>query len=393
MSLPYRLIDADNHYYESVDCFTRHIEAKHRDRTLRAERRDDGDFDVFLDGQPWHYMDVKFEKTNKAGSMLEILHRKGDVSWKDSYSKENMLPGFQNRDARLALMDEQGIEAALLLPTVAVVVEQEIVRDVELTYASLRAFNRWLEDDWGYAYQERIFAVPMLSLLDIDQAIAELERVLAAGARMVHLRPGPVGGRSPADPHFDPFWARLDEARVPLAMHLSDSGYNALVSTQWGEEAAPPVRGQSAFQWAFCHGDRPIMETVGSFIYNNLFTRFPNLRVVSIENGSGWVEYLLTTLDKKKGMARYGPWPNGRPKGRCSEIFRRHVTLTPYPEDDVARLVDFLGPDSVLFGSDYPHPEGMAVPSKFVDLIGDANEEDTRKVMRGNTAALLGLAN
>ena len=115
MSLPYRLIDADNHYYESVDCFTRHIEAKHRDRTLRAERRDDGDFDVFLDGQPWHYMDVKFEKTNKAGSMLEILHRKGDVSWKDSYSKENMLPGFQNRDARIALMDEQGIEAALLL--------------------------------------------------------------------------------------------------------------------------------------------------------------------------------------------------------------------------------------------------------------------------------------
>jgi predicted TIM-barrel fold metal-dependent hydrolase len=290
-------------------------------------------------------------------------------------------------------MNEQGIEAAILLPTLAVVVEQTIVDDPELTYASLRAFNRWLEDDWGYAYQDRIFAVPLLSLLDLDQALAELDRVLAVGARAVHVRPGPANGHSPADSHFDPFWARLNEAEVPVAMHLSDSGYNQLMSSQWGEEPAPPVREQSAFQWAFCHGDRPIMETVGSLIYNNLFTRFPKLKLLSIENGSAWVEYLLTTLDKKKGMARYGPWPNGRPKGRPSDTFRRHVWLTPYPEDDIPRLVDYLGPDNVLFGSDYPHPEGIAVPDKFVDLLGSsATPEDTQKVMRDNTAALLGLA-
>jgi len=390
-TLPYALIDADNHYYETTDCFTRHIESAYADRTLRAERRANGEYDVFLGGKPWHYMDVKFEKTNKPGSMIEILHRKGDVNWADSYSKENMLAGYQDHDARLALMDEQGIEAALLLPTLAVVVEQTIVDDPDLTYASLRAFNRWLEEDWGYAYQDRIFAVPMLSLLDLDQALVELERVLAAGARLIHLRPGPVRGCSPGDARFDPFWARLNEAEVPVAMHLSDSGYNQMVSTQWGDEPDPPVREQSAFQWAFCHGDRPIMETIGSLIYNNLFTRFPKLRVASIENGSGWVEYLLSTLDKKKGMARYGPWPNGRPKGRPSEIFRRHITLTPYPEDDIPRLLDFLGPDNVLFGSDYPHPEGIAVPSEFVELLGSTSEEDTHKVMRGNSAALLGL--
>ncbi len=392
-TLPYRLIDADNHYYESTDCFTRHIEAKYAERTLRAERQSEGDYDVFLAGKPWHYMDVKFDKTNKPGSLVEILHKKGNVNWADSYSKENMLPGYQNRDARLGLMDEQGIEAAILLPTLAVVVEQTIVEDPELTYASLRSFNRWLEDDWGYAYQERIFAVPMLSLIDLYEALAELDRVLAAGARLVHVRPGPAKGVSPADSHFDPFWARLNEAEVPIAMHLSDSGYNQLMGSQWGEEPAPPVREQSAFQLAFCHGDRPIMETLGSLIYNNLFTRFPKLKLLSIENGSGWVEYLLTTLDKKKGMARYGPWPNGRPKGRPSDIFRRHVWLTPYPEDDIPRLVDFLGPDNVLFGSDYPHPEGIAVPEKFVGLLGaSASPEDTRKVMRDNTAALLGLS-
>ncbi len=389
--LPYPLIDADNHYYETPDCFTRHIEPAYRERTLRAERRPDGEYDVFVDGRPWHYMDVKFEKTNRPGSMIEILHRKGDVNWKDSYSAENMLAGFQDRDARLALMDAQGIEAAILLPTLAVVVEQSMLGDPGLTYASLRAFNRWLEDDWGYDYQGRIFAPPLLSLLDLDEALAELERVMKAGARLVHLRPGPVGGRSPAHADFDPFWARLEEANIPLVMHLSDSGYNELVGVHWGEPASPPVREQSAFQWSFCHGDRPIMETLGSLIFNNLFTRFPGLKVLSIENGSGWVQYLLDTLNKKKGMARYGPWPYGRPRGRPSDIFKRHVWLTPYPEDDIPGLIEFLGAGSVLFGSDYPHPEGVAEPSGFVDLLDGVPDDQVRRVMRENSADLLRL--
>ncbi len=133
------------------------------------------------------------------------------------------------------------------------------------------------------------------------------------------------------------------------------------------------------------------METIGSLIYNNLFTRFPDLRVLSIENGSGWVAYLLTTLDKKKGIARYGPWPFGRFKGRASDVFRRHFWLTPYPEDDVPRVIDFLGSDSLLFGSDYPHPEGTKRPIDFAELLTRSDAAETRQIMRGNTAGLLGL--
>ena len=116
-------------------------------------------------------------------------------------------------------------------PTLGVVVEQSMLDDPKLTFASLRSFNRWLEDDWGYAYRERIFAPPLLSLLDLDLALAELDRVMKLGARVVHLRAGPVSGQSPADVHFDPFWARLEEAEIPVAFHLADSGYNALFST------------------------------------------------------------------------------------------------------------------------------------------------------------------
>jgi predicted TIM-barrel fold metal-dependent hydrolase len=302
-----------------------------------------------------------------------------------------MRPAYVERAARIALLDEQGLEAAILLPTLAVCVEHPIRHDPELTYAVLRAFNRWLEDDWGYGAGGRIFAAPLLSLLDLERAIAELERVLARGARLIHLKPGPVAGRSPADPHFDPFWARVQEARVPVVFHISDSGYNELYSVDWGEAASPPVRQQSAFQWCMFHGDRPIMETLAALCFHNLFGRFPGLRAMSIENGSGWVRYLVSNLDKKKGMGRFGPWLGGRPEGRMSDIFRRHVWVSPYPEDDVQELIGFLGAERVLFGSDFPHPEGLKQPLDFAALLSGASEAQRRRVMRSNAAELLNL--
>ncbi len=135
----------------------------------------------------------------------------------------------------------------------------------------------------------------------------------------------------------------------------------------------------------------PVMETISALIYGNLFGRFPNIRVMSIENGSDWVHYLLTLLDKKKGMGRQGPWPGGYFRGRPSEVLKEHLWLTPYPEDDVAALVDTMGPEHVLFGSDHPHPEGLADPNAFVDLLPGLAPDATRRIMRDNSAALLGL--
>jgi hypothetical protein len=94
-------------------------------------------------------------------------------------------------------------------------VEHQLRHDPEATFANLRAFNRWIEDDWGFSHQNRIIGVPMLSLVDIELCVGELERVLKAGTRIVHLRPGPVNGRSPADPNFNPFWSRVQEAGIP----------------------------------------------------------------------------------------------------------------------------------------------------------------------------------
>ncbi|WP_018637259.1 amidohydrolase family protein [Parafrankia elaeagni] len=390
--MDYSLIDADGHYYEPDDCFSRHIEARYRDATVQVRRGADGLGRVFLGGRRTFMSVMPGDYASAPGALQGLFM--GEVA--DGFTHREVInakdhPEFTHRAARLALMDTQGVEATLMLPTLAVAVEQDMVGDVELTYASLRAFNRWLEEDWGYSAQNRIFAVPMLSLLDLDQAMAELRRVLDAGARLVHLRPGPVGGRSPAHPDLDPFWATVAEAGVPVVFHVSNSGYNLAYGALWSEDPANPSHLQSPLQWALCNTERPIVDTLTALTLHNLFGRHPNVRVVSIENGSNWVRPLLKNVDKAAALGRRGPVLGGSLPARPSEVLAEHLWVCPFPEDDVRDLITVLGPERVLFGSDYPHPEGLRQPADFVGLLEGCDEVTTRRVLRGNIAELLGI--
>ncbi|OAA26921.1 putative TIM-barrel fold metal-dependent hydrolase [Frankia sp. EI5c] len=391
--MDYELIDADGHYYEPDDCFSRHIESRWKDQTVRVRRGADGLGRVFI-GDRRTFMSVMPGDYASAPGALQGLFV-GEVA--DGFTHREVLnakdhPAFIERPARLRLMDEQGVEATIMLPTLGVAVEQDMVDDVELTYASLRAFNRWLEEDWGYAAENRIFAVPMLSLLDLDHAMIELNRVLAAGARLVHLRPGPVGGRSPAHPMFDPFWATVAEAGVGVVFHVSNSGYNLAFGSLWSEDPNNPSHRQSPLQWALCNTERPIVDTLMALTLHNLFGRHPKVKIVSIENGSNWVRHLLKTVDKAAALGRRGPMIGGALDARPSEMLATHLWVCPFPEDDVHDLISIVGPDQVLFGSDYPHPEGLREPADYIGRLDTCEPLVTRKILRGNTAQLLGIA-
>ena len=157
------------------------------------------------------------------------------------------------------------------------------------------------------------------------------------------------------------------------------------MSVHWGEEANPASHEQSAFQWSSFYGDRPIMDTLSSMIFLNLFRRFPNLRVLSVENGSLFVPYLMRVMDKMGGMGRNGPWPGGRIRERPSAILRRHVLVSPYHEEDVVALASEIGASQVLFGSDYPHAEGGRDPlGRFSRTTADLSEVDQQKFFAGN---------
>ena len=382
--------DADTHYYETPDCFTRFMPAGGMENAVRVEKRD-GRQVVMAGRRPFTFIDDPFpgERVVKPGALKEMLRHLSEGLVADNPATAPMEPVYVERDARLVWMDKRGVTASALYPFVGICVEHFLKDDADALYDNLHSFNRWLEEEWGFGQDGRLFGVPLLSLLDPARATKELDRVLELGARIVSLRPGTFYGRSPADPVFDPFWARVSEAGAAVAFHSTESGYNERYSVDWGEDPNPSSHTQSALQWTCFFGDRPIMDTVAALIFANVFGRFPGVRVMSIENGALWVPYLLKAMDKMGAMARNGPWPGGRLTDRPSNVFRQHVYVSPFHEENVRGLIDLVGAERVLFGSDYPHPEGLAEPDEYIECLDGLADEVVDRVIRGNLKELL----
>jgi predicted TIM-barrel fold metal-dependent hydrolase len=292
-------------------------------------------------------------------------------------------------------MDRQGVEAALLIPSLGVGVEWQMRADPDFhgsLYPSLGSFNRWVREHWGFGDDGRIFGTALLSLHDVGEALAELERLLAAGVRLLLITTGPVNGGSPADPQFDALWARIQEAGLIVLFHIGATPFNAFQAAPWGEPANPPSHRFTAFNIFVGIGERTIVDQLAALIFHNLFGRFPRLRCLIVEYGAAWLPHLLSTLDKIHRLADHrSRWPHGKPD-RPSEVFRRNFGIVPFFEDDIAAVVQAAGIDSVLHGSDYPHPEGLANSADMLAELGGFDPAAQRQIMRGNAARLLGLA-
>ncbi len=231
------IFDADNHYWETQDAFTRHRDPKFAERGIRLVDLDNNGKlrYVFASGRihPIIPGPGDLHKRPRPGALYDYFAGKSDKArLGDELSAEDPAdhPDWFDRDARLKVMDEQGLEAAWMFPSHAVCMEGPMQPDIEASIHILRAFNRWLDDDWGFAYKNRLFGVPFLTLSDVDLAVEELEWCLERGARVVSIRNGPVftpdGTKSPADPMFDPFWARVGEAGIVVAPHAGfEDGY------------------------------------------------------------------------------------------------------------------------------------------------------------------------
>jgi predicted TIM-barrel fold metal-dependent hydrolase len=414
--LPYRVFDADNHFYPAADAVDRYLDPKLRERALRPgesfvlENEEDIQEVKHVEGSKWRTIgehpvpeggpggvDLSELPEMEAnipipGAMLNRLNPMRDL---DKLSRaelvhryNEMRPAFEHKDPRLALMDFQGVQAAVVHAGGAPSDSAFERGDVEAGYAVARAFNRWLEDDWGFAYQNRIFVPAIVPLRDVDYAVTELESVLDKGAKLVNLHPGPAYGRSPFDPYFDPLWARVNEAGVRVAVHLNGAGYQRY-GADWGEDPDAKYSDYNAFQWVSYWSDRPIMETVTAMMFHNLFGRFPNIKVLIAEFGTPWLPYLIRKLDHAALLGRrpkYGTLP-----GRPSEIFKGHFVVAPFPEENVSRPMEVVGADCLVFGSDFPHSEGLPDPVQYTSQLKGLDEITVRKIMRDNLASFLGL--
>jgi len=382
--------DADNHFYEATDAFTRHIEPSMAKRTMQWAELN-GRRRLLVGGRINRFIpNPTFDPVSKPGALDEYF-RGRNPRGEDTPALFGELdamsdrPEYRDRDARLEVMDAQSLQAAIFLPTLGVGMEQALIHDVPALLAAFRSFNRWMDEDWGFAYKGRIFAAPYMTLVDPAFAVEELEWAIGRDARFVVMVPGPIvtdgGGRSPADPVYDPFWARANEAGLTVLYHGGDSAYSRYLA-DWGESAEMESFRQNPFR--SLQSSSPVQDLFANLLAHQLFARFPNLRLASIETGSDWVMHLFAKLTKS-----FGQTPNAYPEDP-RETFKRHVWVSPYYEDPLDELRDLIGADHMLMGSDWPHAEGLAEPMAYIKDLKNFGfaDDDAKLVMRDNGMAL-----
>jgi predicted TIM-barrel fold metal-dependent hydrolase len=387
---PYPLFDADNHLYETPDAFTRHLPREYKSAIQYVQVN--GRTKIAVRGQISEYIpNPTFEVVARPGAMEEYFaHGNPEGKSRREIFGEPMraIPAFREPKARMELMDELCIARTLMFPTLASLLEERMRDDPELIHVVVHALNQWLHEVWSFNYSGRIFTAPVISLPIVEKAIEELDWCVERGARVILVRPAPVPGlrgpRSFALPEFDPFWKRVVQHDVLVAMHSSDSGY-ARYAQDWEgsrDEMLPFV--PNAFRQVGAW--RPVTDAVASWVCHGALFRFPELKVAVIENGSAWLVPLLDQLaDVYKKM------PEAFPGDPVAEI-RGRLHISPFWEDDLAALAGIIGVDRVLFGSDFPHPEGLAQPVRYIDVLNERTaltEADKAKIMGGNLAGLI----
>jgi predicted TIM-barrel fold metal-dependent hydrolase len=388
--LPYPVFDADNHFYEPKEALTQFLPERRKGVIDYIDVR--GRTKIMVRNVVSDYIpNPTFEVVARPGAQEEYFrHGSGGKSYREVVGKPmKAIPAFRNPEARLEVMDSLGLDYTLMFPTLASLVEERLKDDPDLILDIVHALNEWMYETWQFNYQDRIFSTPVINLGVVDRALEELQWCLERGAKTVLVRPAPVPGyrgtRSLGMEEFDPFWDACVKAGIPVSMHASDSGYSEYLN-DWepGDEFKPFA--PTAFRMV-AMGKRPIEDTMAALVCHGALTRNPDLRVLSIENGADWVPYLF-----KQFKSVYSKMPQGFLEDPI-EAFHRCVYVAPFWEDDFAQMADLLGIDRVIFGSDWPHPEGLAQPTHLIDDLAGLDAEGQRKVMGGNMIDLFKIPN
>ncbi|HVH18938.1 MAG TPA: amidohydrolase family protein [Myxococcota bacterium] len=386
----FAVYDADSHLYEPEEAFTRHLPERFRrdfyfvDVAGRRKLVIAGMLSEFIPNPTFAVVAAPgshekwYRADNPEGKTLR------ELGGKPIRPPETWRTGA----GRIALLDEQGVHASLVFPTLASAIEERLGARGEATAALFHSLNQWTVDEWGFAREGRLFSVPFISLTHLELALAELDFVIANGARAVAIRPAPVpdvrGSRSFGFPEYDPFWARVADAGLFVCLHASDSGYDRV--TQWwtgGEGNEFLAFERNTFQAMMDLLGRAISDSIAALICHGVFERHPKVRVASIENGAEWVPPLLARLDRA-----HGQMPRAF-KVHPREQFERHVYVAPFYEDDLGGLRRHVPVERLLFGSDYPHPEGAARPLDYLEDFRAYAPDEIEKIFSSNLKGLL----
>jgi predicted TIM-barrel fold metal-dependent hydrolase len=379
-----RVVDADTHLTEAHDLFTKRAPAKYKDRVPHVEQ---------IDGQPTWVADGQPMGFAGGGSVLDREGRKhAFLESMPVWGLDRVHAGAYDPEARLELMDACGIHAQVIFPQYIGLGGQDLSK--ALTDPDLRRLCVGIYNDAAAEMQEwsnnRLLIMPIMPAWDVAECVREAERVADLGLRGVNMTCDPQDLDSPdlASREWDPLWEVCADRHLPVHFHIGASftAMNFYGRYFWPSqhEFVKPAIGGSML---FLGNARVVINT----IFAGIFDRHPNLKMVSVESGVGWVPFVLETMD-------YELWENAPAQAAelskmPSEYFKDHWYATFWFErnrGDVAYLIDAVGEDNVLFETDYPHPTCLypspleAIEEKMLTLRPEAR----RKVMGENATKL-----
>jgi predicted TIM-barrel fold metal-dependent hydrolase len=394
--LPFSTFDADNHLYENQDALTKFLPAEYQGIIRYVDIG--GRTKLAIQDKISDYIpNPTFGRVAVPGGAGFDVTKGGDGFSRPGagagFGKMVAMPGvdaFFDPEPRLELMKEMGIDRTLLWPTLASALEERMANDPDAVCVVIHALNEWMHEHWTYVYSDAIFSTPIISLAaGNDVALAELEWIAERGARIFLIRVAPVptwkGRKSFALPEFDPFWERVQELDLVVGMHSGDAGYNRYTN-EWeglGDKemvitAKSKARQSSPAFLALSSEKDNLVDAMASIIGHGLATRFPKLKFMPVEFASSWIRPFYTKLQRTYDSAPvlFDESP--------VDIFNRNVWVHAFHEPEPKGLIDLgLPVDHIMFGSDFPHPEGMEDPLAYSAVVADLPLDDQALIMGG----------
>lgn len=390
------IFDADTHFWETDEAWSAYLSEKtKKEWGISFKKGADGDFAMYVGPRKVEisadhlFEDGRVPAPGKLHEWLRAMKEgKAEIDMHVEKTADMMEPA-----ARVTKLDEWGVRSSILFLG-NMITAISYLDEPAAGYEVLNAYNHWLHDQWSFNYKDRIYPAPVVTLADVDRACEQVKWCVARGAKLILMPMGPCNGKAPAHHDNDRFWEIVNESKLIVVFHVSEAIYMKHHMALWGEPVQQSRMKQTAFVWMHGYSERPVIETLSSFIFWNFFERFPNVKLLSAENGAEWVPSMLVKMDKCRGIAKNGYWPGGQLPERPSKIFMKNVGVVAYPEDDLKQLVDQTGSaDWIMMGSDYPHAEGVEEPRVFADeACRGLSDEDTRKIMYENGMRFMGLA-
>ena len=378
----YKIISSDSHILEPADIWTSRMEPKYRDQAPRLVRLEDGDW--------WFCGDVKVTLAPVNATIPgRRFQQEMRLTEEDKFGPGllgGFIPGEHVKD-----MDADGVYGGMIYPSIGLA-WFSFDPGTELLNAIFRAYNDWLAE-FCSAYPDRLKGIAMINLEDVNAGVKEMERCAQMGLAGVMITTYPEGvqyvdeaRRSYDSPIYDPFWAAAQDLDVPISLHIST---NRPVQ---GERIGIFNRDSSLVKRALLiNADHWVRISLTLMILGGVFERFPGLKVVSVEHELCWVPYFIDQLDyaytqrvQQEGMYRF------KEDMLPSDFFHRNVFLSFQQDGLGIRLRNKIGVDSLMWGSDYPHPEGTFPRSREIleEILADCTEEEKATIAGANAARL-----